>query len=183
MSQCCSVLRLPVGVAMRYVLVVSALMLFAPAAVAAQARPVVVDATAGYAGFVDDATKHHYVAGGAVRKYVTPRLSVGPELVVMPGEGDLAVMLTGNLVYDLATFNGPDAERLTPFVVGGLGGFWFRDNLPAGPFWSADPAFTAGAGLRARITDRVSIAGEYRLGWELHQRITGTVTIDLSGSP
>ena len=168
---------------MRYVLLLSALLAGGPAAAAAQDRPLVVDATAGYAGLVDEATDHYFGAGGAVRKYLTPRLSVGPEFVFMlSGEeivGDLVLMLTGNVVYDFKPFHGADAARVTPFVVGGLGGFWSRDDFPTGAFWASDPAFTAGVGVRGRVNDRVSVAGEYRLGWELHQRITASVTVEL----
>ena len=49
----------------------------------AQNRAWVAEGTAGYAGFVDDSTKNYWAAGGGVRRYLTPRLSVGPELVVM----------------------------------------------------------------------------------------------------
>ena len=130
-SRSSGILRLPVRVAcMPYVLI--ALVVLWPAAAAAQERPLVIDVTGGYAGFVDDATKHHFVAGGAVRKYVTPRLSLGPEFVVMPGEGDLAVMLTGNVVYDLAPANGPDAERRRPSLWGGWAGSGSGTICPEG---------------------------------------------------
>lgn len=168
---------------MREISLLCALLAISPAAAAAQGRPAVVDATAGYAGFVDDATRHYAVAAGAVRKYLTPRLSIGPEFVVMR-RGDehlanLALMFTGNVVYDASPPHGPGARRVTPFVVGGLGGFWNREDFPTGAFWASDPAFTAGAGLRARVTERVSVSGEYRLGWELHHRITASVSVEL----
>lgn len=167
---------------MRYLSLLCTLLVVSPAAAAAQHLPLAVDATAGYAGLVDDVTKRYVVAGGAVRKYLTPRLSIGPEVVVMQGGdvvGDRIVMVTGNVVYDFRPFYAADPARVTPFVTGGLGGFWIRDDLPAGTFWAWDPAFTAGAGVRGRVHDRVSVAGEYRIGWELHQRITGSVTFEL----
>ena len=52
----------------------------------AQDRPrAALEFSRGWAGFVDDATIHHAVFGGAARFYVTPRISVGPELVYMVG--------------------------------------------------------------------------------------------------
>ena len=157
-------------------------LLFAAVPAAAQGTPRALDVTFGYAGFVDEETDHFGVVGGAFRHYLTPRLSVGPEFVVMfNGDPFLnrAVMLTGNVTFDFLRVTGPSALRLTPFVIGGLGGFWARQSFPSDAFWAMDPAFTAGVGLRGRVSDRISVAAEYRVGWELHQRLTGTVTFGL----
>ena len=56
-------------------------------------------------------------------------------------------MATGNVTFDLF----PGTRRLTPFVVGGLGMLFSRDQVRNGPFWSSDPAFTAGGGMRISI--------------------------------
>jgi opacity protein-like surface antigen len=69
--------------------------------------------------------------------------------------------------------------RVTPFFVAGGGMFWSRESFLSGPFWSSDPSFTVGGGLRGSVTDRISIAAEYRLGWELHHRLTGSLTFNL----
>jgi opacity protein-like surface antigen len=147
----------------------------------AQERPWIVDGSIGYAGFVDDSTKNFFVFGGALRKQVTPRISLGPELILMAGgdsSTDRVVMLTGNVVFDFYPTHGAGARMVTPFLVGGVGGFWLRDQVGTGPFWSSDPAFTAGGGIRARLADRVSAVAEYRLGWELHHRLTGSLSVD-----
>ena len=139
-----------------------------------------VDMTAGYAGFVDDATKHTFVVGGAVRKYLASRLSVGPELVFFKDHDVIrqyAAMVTGNVTFDARP--GPDTQQVTPFIVAGLGWYWARDLFPRGPFVSGDPAFTAGLGVRARVGERLFAVGEYRIGWELHQRLTASVTVEL----
>jgi hypothetical protein len=166
---------------LRSVAFASAILLIETSSTQAQERPWAVDGTIGYAGFVDDSTKNYIVFGGAVRKQVTPRISIGPEFVVM-GNGDLlmdrVVMLTGNVVFDVYPTHGQNARRVTPFLVGGVGGFWSREQFQNGPFWASDPAFTAGGGVRARIADRVSATAEYRFGWELHHRITGSVSFD-----
>lgn len=140
-------------------------------AVSAQHRGWVAEVSGGWAGLVDDATKDYLLVGGTVRRHVSPRVSVGPEFVIMSNSdlvGDRNVMLTGNVVLDAA----PDA-RVSAFAIGGVGMFWGREQLRDGPYWSSDPAFTAGGGLRVHVTESVTLGGEYRIGWELHQRVSG----------
>jgi hypothetical protein len=101
-------------------------------------------------------------------------VSIGGEIVTMSNGDELRdrnVLLTGNIVYDLVT---DGSRRVTPFVVAGGGIFWGRDQVVTGPYWSSDPAFTAGGGLRLRLNEALSAAAEYRIGWELHQRISAT---------
>ena len=165
----------------RCVAIASAILLIGTASTEAQERPWIVDGSIGYAGFVDDSTKNYVSYGGGVRKYLTPRISIGPEFVVMDN-GDLTrdrvVMLTGNVVYDLYPTHGQNARSVTPFLVGGFGGFWGREQFQSGPYWASDPAFTAGGGVRVRIADRMSAVAEYRFGWELHHRLTGSVSFE-----
>jgi hypothetical protein len=147
------------------------LLWFLPKAVSAQDRAWISEASIGWAGLVDDATKNYLLVGGTVRRHLSPRVSIGPELVIMSNSNSLRdrlVMLTGNVVFDAA----PDA-RVSAFAIGGVGMFWGREQLRDGPYWSNDPAFTAGVGLRANVTRSVTVGGEYRIGWELHQRVSG----------
>ena len=137
----------------------------------AQDRGWAADVSIGWAGLVDDATKNFLLLGGTVRQHVSPRVSVGPEFVIMSNPDvlrDRNVMLTGNVVFDAA----PEA-RVSAFAIGGVGMFWGREQLQDGPYWSSDPAFTAGAGFRGNVTRSVTVGGEYRIGWELHQRVSG----------
>lgn len=131
-------------------------------AVSAQHRGWVAEVSGGWAGLVDDATKDYLLVGGTVRRHVSPRVSVGPEIVIMSDSGlvrDRNVMLTGNVVLDAA----PDA-RVSAFAIGGVGMFWGREQLRDEPYWSSDPAFTAGGGLRVNVTESVTLGGEYRIG-------------------
>ena len=156
---------------------VALVLLIYPIPVRAQDRVWVAEGTAGYAGFVDDSTKNYWAAGGGVRRYLTPRMSVGPELVVMGNSNlvtDRQLIATGNVTFDLYA----GTRRLTPFVVGGLGMLFSRDQVRNGPFWSSDPAFTGGGGMRVSIAERVSLAGEYRLGWGLHHRLTAAAALE-----
>ena len=146
-----------------------------PVAVSAQDRGWVAEVSIGWAGLVDDATKNYLLTGGTVRRHVTPQISIGPEFVVMSNSDSLRdriVMLTGNVVFDAA----PDA-RVSAFAIGGLGMFWGREQFRDGPYWSSDPAFTGGGGLRATVTESVAVGGEYRIGWELHQRVSGFASV------
>jgi hypothetical protein len=159
------------------IVVIAAYFVAAPTPAQAQDRGWVAEVTLGWAGFVDDATQNYLLAGGSVRRHLTPRVSIGPEFVVMSKSEavrDRNLMLTGNIVFDAYRLTGPDSRRVTPFVVGGAGLFWGRDQVRNGPFWFSDPAFTAGGGVRARFNERVLAAAEYRIGWELHQRVSAS---------
>jgi hypothetical protein len=144
-------------------------------AVSAQDRGWVAEVSVGWAGLVDDATKNYLLVGGTVRRHASPRVSIGPEFVIMSNSDSLRdrnVMLTGNVVFDAA----PDA-RISAFAIGGVGMFWGREQFRDGPYWSNDPAFTAGGGLRANVTESVTAGVEYRIGWELHQRVSGLASV------
>jgi opacity protein-like surface antigen len=151
--------------------IVLGIVVLLPVAVSAQDRGWAAEVGIGWAGLVDDATENYLLVGGTVRRHVSPRVSIGPEFVIMANSDSLRdrnVMLTGNVVFDAA----PDA-RVSVFTIGGVGMFWGREQLRDGPYWSNDPAFTAGGGLRANATRSVAVGVEYRIGWELHQRVSG----------
>jgi len=140
-------------------------------ATAQQRSAVALEAAGGWAGFVDDSTKHHGIAGGSARFYVTPRLALGPEFTYMRGpDRDRDFMLTGNLTFDLLhpLVSGP--PRLNPYLIVGGGLFQHRDDFRGATFTSTEGAFTAGGGLRVFLTHQVYVAPEVRVGWELHLR-------------
>ncbi len=157
------------------------LAIFAATSAAQDRQPAAVELTAGYAGFVDDATIDHGVFGGAARFYVSRRLSVGPEIVYMIGPGaDRDLYLTGNLTFDLIGPSAGRAPRLTPYLVAGGGFFRHTDRFGASTFSTTEGAVTGGGGIRAWVNDRVYVAGEARIGWEPHVRFTGVVGFALS---
>jgi hypothetical protein len=153
----------------------------AAAASAQDARPApAAEFLAGWAGFADDATIDHAVFGGAARAYLTPRLAIGPELVYMKGpNSDRDLFLTGNLTIDLRRPREGKPPSISPFVVAGGGFSQHRDRFGPLSFTSYEGAFTAGGGVRARITDRVYAFGDARIGWELHLRLNGGVGFGL----
>jgi hypothetical protein len=145
------------------------------------ARPApAVEFLAGYAGFVDDATIDHGIAGVAARVYLTRRLAIGPEAVYMWGpKSDRDLSLTGNLTFDVLAPRGGRPRPVSPFLVAGGGFFQHSDRFGRSTFTSYEGAFTAGGGLRGWITDRVYTFGDVRIGWELHTRVNAGVGIRL----
>jgi hypothetical protein len=153
---------------------------FAPAAVAGQTRETrpapSVAITVGGAAFVDDVPIGHTMVGGALQFPLTPRVSGGPEIQYLIGPGrDRDVIATANLTVDLL----PPTRRVVPFLVAGGGLFRHSNTFDGRAFSSTEPAFTGGAGLRVRVSERIYAATELRLGWEPHYRISGTVGIAL----
>ena len=136
-----------------------------------------VEFAAGSLFFPDDSVVTEGFLGGAGRFYVRPRVSIGPEIAFVSGEGHSHFMLTGNVTFDFLGPQNGQPRRVTPFAVVGGGIFQTREEFPTGSFTSADPAFTAGAGVRVRL-GRSGFAGvETRIGWELHIRLNGLVGV------
>jgi opacity protein-like surface antigen len=140
------------------------------------ARPApTVEAAAGYAGFADEGVIHHALMSAAARVYVSPRVAVGPEMVYMVGpDQDRDLLLTGNVTLDLRRSR---PGIVVPYLLAGGGLFQHSDRFGTRTFRSREGAFTAGAGARAWVSDRAYVAGEYRVGWELHYRTTGHVGV------
>jgi hypothetical protein len=147
----------------------------APGVAGAQATTgIAIEGTGGWAGFVDDATIEFGVIGGGVRVPVTPRLSVGPEVSYMVGpRGQRNLLLIGSLWYDLT----PSASPVVPYVVVGGGWYRHRELVGTGPYASGEGTFTAGGGVRVRLTDRVYVGADARIGWELHLRTAAHVGV------
>ena len=154
-----------------------ALLLVSPMGLAAQSSarsPVAgVDIVGGYAGFIDDALVDHAVVSTTVRYHLTRRVSIGPELVYMIGPGnDRDLFLTGNLIVDFLV-----GRPVNPYAVVGGGLMRHSDQFGGRAFSAVEGAWTAGGGVRIRLTDRVSALGEFRVGWEPHVRTTGGVGV------
>jgi hypothetical protein len=148
----------------------------------AQGRPApVVEVGAGWVGFADDGIVSEGLFGGAARFYVTPRVSVGPEIAYIGGSNHSHLVLTGNVTWDLFAPAGGRAPRITPFLVAGGGLFQTRESFPRGSFTSSEGAFTAGGGVRAAASDRVTLGVDVRMGWETHIRVNGFVGVRLGG--
>jgi hypothetical protein len=117
--------------------------------------------------------------GGAARFYVLPRVSLGPEITHILADSHSHLMVTGNVVFDFLRPDGGQPRRFTPFGVVGVGIFQTRNQFPIANFTSTEAAFTAGAGIRTLLGNRVTLGGDLRVGWELHVRAGGTIGVRL----
>ena len=144
-------------------------------------RPVsVVEFTGGYAAFVDEGAIGHGVFGGAFRFHLTRGLSIGPEIVYMVGPGeDRDLFITGNVTFDLVNGGPGRTGRVTPFLVVGAGLMRYSDGFGGVGFSANEGAVTGGGGVRVWLSPRVYAASEFRIGWEPHIRITGTIGMAL----
>jgi hypothetical protein len=159
---------------------VGALIFPARPGLAQDGGPPTIEGFGGWAGFVDDVTINHWVIGAGGRYYITPRIGVGPEFVYMSGPGsDRDLMLTGNVTFDILAPTTSGMHRANPFVVLGGGIFQHRERFESGEFTSTEGAFTGGGGVRLWLNDRVYVAPELRIGWELHTRATLAVGVRL----
>ena len=139
----------------------------------AQDRPgPAVEFSAGALLFADDSVVTEPFVGGAGRFYVSPRVSVGPEIAFISGDNHSHSMVTGNVTFDLLSPLPTGPRTVTPFFV--VGGGWFQTReqfLNNETFTSTEGAFTAGGGVRAHVSRRLFVGAEARVGWELHLRL------------
>ena len=135
---------------------------------------------AGALLFPDDGLVTEKFFGGSGRIYLSPRISIGPEVAFVDGTNHRHLMLTGNITFDLLAPS--PQQRVTPFVVIGAGLFRTSEDFPgSGSFSSNEGAFTAGGGVRGFVARRVYVGGEVRVGWETHIRVNGLVGFVLGG--
>jgi hypothetical protein len=146
-----------------------------PTTAAAQDRPApALDAHTAWFGFADDGVVSEAGFGAAFRWYVHPRIAIGPEAIYIQGDNHHHFVLTGNLTVDLLS-----GRALEPFIVVGGGMFQTHESFFDDAVTSTEGAFTAGGGVRGRVSDRVSIGLDARVGWETHIRVGGVVSVRL----
>jgi hypothetical protein len=140
-----------------------------------------VEVVTGHAGYVDDAWDHRVMAGGVVRLAVTPRFTIGPEVVYLRGRhGSHEVTVTGTATYDLLRSGA--RPRVVPFVVFG-GGLIRQSSLVGGgpgttglfPYSTSEATVSGGLGARIAVWRGLFVAPDVRLGWEPETRLTVTV--------
>ena len=133
---------------------------------------------AGVLMFPDEGVVTEGFVGGAGRFYLSPRISVGPEIAYISGDKHSHLMLTGNMTFDFLRPENGQLRPVTPFAVVGGGLFRSRYIFPENEiFTHNEGAFTAGGGVRARLADRVVAGVEARLGWETHIRLNGFIGV------
>ncbi len=152
----------------------------APAAAQPLDGSVAAEGLAGYAAFLDDAPIEHGVFGASTRVHLTPRFSIGPEMIYMRGPGeDRDLFLTANLTYEAVPLRDARRGTIGAFVVAGGGAMRHRDRFATSTFASWEGAVTGGAGVRVWATDSVYLLAEFRAGWEPHYRLNGGIGVKL----
>lgn len=137
-----------------------------PIAAQGAAEEAAVEVSGGSVSFTEETEGF---GGAGFRLYVSPRISVGPEITHIRGERHSHWIATGNLTFDFIRQD--TGRRLIPFGVAGGGIFHTREEFfQSGTSSSTEGAFTAGAGARVLLGRRVTIGGDVRVGWELHVR-------------
>ena len=164
---------------MKTIIIAIMLGAFAASPAAAQNRPGPVgEFAAGVLMFPDEGVVTEGFVGGAGRFYLSPRISVGPEIAYISGDKHSHLMLTGNMTFDFLRPENGQLRPVTPFAVVGGGLFRSRYIFPENEiFTHNEGAFTAGGGVRARLADRVVAGVEARLGWETHIRLNGFIGV------
>ena len=111
-------------------------------------RSTTVEVSAGSTTFLDDAPITHRVFAGSFRTSVTPRLSIGPEIVATSGRDGQHQIVTANVAFDLLPSVSPRAATMTPFVIAGGGLFRSSGRLNGVSFAHLEGAVTGGGGVR-----------------------------------
>ena len=130
----------------------------------------------------------HKLVGGAVRAYVTKRLSIEPEyLYLRRSENDQDHLGQISVAYD---FTDP-TKRFVPYGIAGAGvlhnkGRVFGSDFVTGAPFVREIEFTtwtasAGGGLKIFLTDRLFVSPELRLGREPTFRATINVGYVFAG--
>ena len=136
------------------------------------------EVSVGFTAFLDDGVINHGGVGGSARIYVTPRLSVGPELVYMIGPGnDRDVLLFANLTVDLRRPRLGLVGRVEPYLVVGAGVLSHSNSFGGYSSSGSSVAYSWGGGARVWVARRVYFATDLRMGWAPNVRVMGTVGV------
>ena len=142
----------------------------------AQALPPVLEIAGGALTFPEASESF---VGAAARVYLSPRISIGPEIAHVRGDGHTHLIATGNMTFDLVRPRTRAGRRFTPFVIAGGGLYQTRERFRDETFTSAEGSFTAGGGIRVRLGPRVFAGAEARVGWEPHLRVNALLGVRL----
>ena len=130
----------------------------------------------------------HKVVGGAMRVYVTKRLSIEPEyLYLRHSDNDQDQLVQPNVAFD---FTDP-TKRLVAYGIAGAGVLHHKGRFSGNDFVTGAPrvfdtSFTtwtasAGGGLKIFLTNRLFVSPEFRVGREPTLRATINVGYVFAG--
>lgn len=138
-----------------------------------------IEAKVIFGSTVFNEDSEHKAVGGAVRVYVTKRLSIEPEyLYLRHSERDQDQLVQPNVAYD---FTDP-TKRVVAYGIAGVGvlhhkGRFFGNDFVTGAPRVFDTSFTtwtasAGGGMKIFLTKRLFVSPEVRVGRQPTLRAT-----------
>ena len=131
------------------------------AAWAQTGRPIIEPiGTFGLTSVVDDGA--HILVGGSLRVYVSSRLGIEPELMLLNGpNSDRDVTFIPHVTYDFG-----DSLRVRPYAIGGIGVLHHTNKFLGVSFSNNEWTMSAGAGAKFFLNNRLFLAPELRLGYK-----------------
>ena len=167
----------------KYVLTVSAILMACATPLCAQQdrqlTPPKVEGKVIFGSAIFNEDIEHKVVGGAVRVYVTKRLSIEPEyLYLRHSERDQDHLVQPNVAYD---FTDP-TKRFVAYGIAGVGVLHHKGRFSGNDFVTGAPrvfdtSFTTwtasvGGGVKIFLTERLFVSPEVRVGREPTLRAT-----------
>jgi hypothetical protein len=148
------------------------LMLSFAATAGAQQKPrAEIKATTGWVGFIDEDWIDHFVIGGAVRYYLTPRIGIEPEVLYMIGPGsDRDVTLIPHISFDFLS-----RPKVRPYLIGGAGLLHHSEKFGPLKFSHNEWVGNGGVGVKFFVTPALFVAPEFRMGFETIFRAAGSI--------
>ena len=132
------------------------------------------EAKAIFGGVVFEPELDHTAVGGAVRVYVTKRLSIEPEFLYMRnGADDQDYIVQPNVAFDITD----PTKRFVAYAIGGAGVLHHQGRSRSVTTWTAG----AGGGVKIFLTNRLFVSPELRLGSEPTVRATVNVGYVFAG--
>jgi hypothetical protein len=133
-----------------------------------------VEAKAMFGGVVFEPELDHTAVGGAVRVYVTKRISIEPEFLYMRnGANDQDFIVQPNVAFDITD----PTKRFVAYAIGGAGVLHHKGLNRSVNTWTA----SAGGGVKIFLTNRLFVSPEFRLGSEPTVRATVNVGYVFAG--
>jgi Outer membrane protein beta-barrel domain len=141
-------------------------LLLCTAALCAQTPAYELRGSIGATSFADEGAENHLLVAPSVRYYFHPRLAVEGELQYLyQNDSHHDIVLLPSLVWDIRR------GRVVPYVSGGLG--WAHASYSR---FSINGKFIQfGGGVKIYLNDHWYVAPEFKVGFDLHARISGAL--------
>jgi hypothetical protein len=116
--------------------------------------------TVGTTIFADEGAVYETTVGGSVRLYFSRRWSFEPEFLHARKRSDRNYFLWGNLAFDFLQRD----RRIVPYWYIAPGLVRHTTGFSRFTFTTHEVAFGTGAGVRFKVSDRVFVAPQFRMG-------------------